>query len=335
MLASPARGHRIGLSGDQVMTDRIHGLHHITLCTSTAQGDANFFVKVLGMTLIKRTLLYDGMEPVYHLYFSDPLGASANVTTSFPWRRTGRKARPGTGQFSVTSYSVPKGSLAFWRDHLTEHKVPIRRRYERFGQAVLQFEHPECGLAFEMVEDATDLRRPYPSKYVPPQFAIRGFHSWTVTMQAPGDMPAFMNEAWNFRKSGTDGAYTRYEVDNGGSGQTIDLLYQPEVGPGSWMYGEGMVHHGAFAVNSIEIQDRVKAEIEGLGFTDCSDRKDRTYFKSIYIRSPSGALFEAAVHVGFTVDEPEATLGTEFMISPQFHDKKEELLARLNDPILL
>ncbi len=70
------------------------------------------------------------------------------------------------------------------------------------------------------------------------------------------------------------------------------------------MYGEGMVHHGAFQVNTLAIQDRVKFEVEGLGFTDCSDRKDRTYFKSIYIRTPAGALFEAAFPVGFTVDEP-------------------------------
>jgi catechol 2,3-dioxygenase-like lactoylglutathione lyase family enzyme len=37
------------------MSDRIQGLHHITLCTSTAQSDVNFFVKVLGKNLVKST----------------------------------------------------------------------------------------------------------------------------------------------------------------------------------------------------------------------------------------------------------------------------------------
>ena len=75
------------------MSDRIQGLHHITLCTGTAQGDANFFVKVLGMSLVKRTLLYDGVEPVYHLYFANESGDPGTLTICFPWRRIGRKAR--------------------------------------------------------------------------------------------------------------------------------------------------------------------------------------------------------------------------------------------------
>jgi hydroquinone 1,2-dioxygenase/2,6-dichloro-p-hydroquinone 1,2-dioxygenase/glyoxalase family protein len=285
------------------------------------------------MTLVKRTLLYDGMEPIYHLYFSDPLGASGNITTCFPWRRTGRKGHGGAGQISLCSYSVPVDSLPYWQERLRAHRVPVHTFYERFGQRVLQFGHPQCGLLFELIEDAADTRRPYPSQYVPAQYAMRGFHSWTVSLHAPGDMPLFMNEAWNYRKGGTDGAFTRYEVDGGDSAHIVDLWQRPELAPGSWMYGEGMVHHGAFVVNTLSIQDQVKFEVEGLGFTDCSERKDRTYFKSIYVRTPAGALFEAAFPIGFTVDEPAETLGSEFIISPQFADQKEALLARLNDPV--
>jgi hydroquinone 1,2-dioxygenase/2,6-dichloro-p-hydroquinone 1,2-dioxygenase/glyoxalase family protein len=150
------------------MSDRIQGLHHITLCTGTAQGDANFFVKVLGMSLVKRTLLYDGAEPVYHLYFSNEFGDPGTLTTCFPWRRTGRKARAGTGQISLISYAVPLDSLDFWQEHLTKSKVRIVQRYERFGQKVLRMEHPECAtLNFELVEDGADRRIPYRSNYRP------------------------------------------------------------------------------------------------------------------------------------------------------------------------
>jgi hypothetical protein len=51
------------------------------------------------------------------------------------------------------------------------------------------------------------------------------------------------------------------------------------------------------------------------------------------VRTPSGALFEAAHTIGFTVDEPADKLGREFIISPQFESQKAELLRRLNDPI--
>jgi hypothetical protein len=101
------------------------------------------------------------------------------------------------------------------------------------------------------------------------------------------------------------------------------------------MYGEGFVHHGAFEVKDYEVQDKVKFEVEGMGFTDFSDRKHRGYFESIYVRTPGGALFEATVPLGFTVDEPADKLGREFIVSPQFEDQKEELLKRVNEPFEL
>jgi 2,6-dichloro-p-hydroquinone 1,2-dioxygenase len=317
------------------MSDRIQGLHHITLCTGTAQGDANFFVKVLGMSLVKRTLLYDGAEPVYHLYFANEVGDPGTLTTCFPWRRTGRKARAGTGQISLVSYAVPEGSLEFWEEHLTKNQVKIVQRYDRFGQKVLRMEHPDCAtLNFELVEDGADPRSPYKSKIIPEQYAIRGFHSWTVSVREFGDMPTFLNEAWNYNKLGSEGDFTRYSVDKGdSSAQLLDLWLRPDVPAGNWVYGEGMVHHGAFGVPNLDVQDKVKYECEGLGFTDCSDRKHRGYFQSVYVRTPAGALFEATHSLGFTVDEPADKLGQELIISPQFADQKEELLRRLNDPL--
>lgn len=318
------------------MADRIQGLHHITLCTGTAQGDVNFFVKILGMNLVKRTLLYDGKEPVYHLYFSDATGSPGNLTTCFPWRRTGRKAKAGSGQITLTSYTVPVDSLDWWNEHLTQKGVKVLERYERFGQKVLKMEHPDCpALHFELIEDATDTRKPFNSPYVPEKYALRGFHSWTVTVRDIEDMHFFMNEGWNHQKAGTDGEFTRYTVNGGGAAKIVDLLLKPDLAPGNWSYGEGMVHHGAFGVPDLTVQDQVKNEVEGLGFTDCSDVKHRGYFQSVYVRTPGGALFEATHTLGFTVDEPAETLGQAFIISPQFEDQKEALLRRLNDPIIL
>ena len=316
------------------MSDRIQGLHHITLCTGTAQGDVNFFVKTLGMNLVKRTLLYDGKEPVYHLYFSDATGTPGNLTTCFPWRRTGQKAKAGSGQITLTSYTVPKDSLGWWQEHLTKKGVPNIERYERFGQQILKMSHPDCpALKFELVEDAADTRLPFDSPYVPKQYALRGFHSWTVTTRDNEDMHFFLNEGWNHRKTGTDGAFTRYEVGQGGASRIVDIFTAPDMAPGNWRYGEGMVHHGAFGVPDLDVQAQVKFDVEGLGFTDCSDVKHRGYFQSVYVRTPAGALFEATHTLGFTVDEPLETLGQAFIISPQFEDQKAELLRRLNDPI--
>ena len=96
---------------------------------------------------MKRTLLYDGVKPPSTTCcFGDELGTPGNLTTCFPWRRTGRKARAGTGQFALISYTVPKGAHDFWRERFTRKEVKITEEYERFGQKVMQVEHPDCGL---------------------------------------------------------------------------------------------------------------------------------------------------------------------------------------------
>lgn len=315
-------------------SERIKGLHHVTLCTGSAQGDVDLFYKTLGMSLVKRTLLYDGSAPILHLYFGNETGDAGTLTTVFPFRQTGKKARRGAGQISTISYSVPPGSLdAFWKEHLERRKIPGVERTERFGQQVLKFVHPDCGVPLELVEEANDDRKAFKSDVVPEQYAIRGFHSWTVMARELDDMHAFMNEAWNYKKLGQDGAYTRYVVGKGDASHIIDLHEQREAPTGSWFYGEGMIHHGAFAVDDYDVQEKVKFDVEGLGFTDFSDRKHRGYFESIYVRTPGGALFEATVSLGFTSDEPADRLGREFIVSPQFQDQKDELLRRVNEPI--
>lgn len=317
------------------MSERIGGLHHITLCTGTAQGDVDFFYKTLGMSLVKQTLLYDGVAPIYHLYFGNETGDPGTLTTVFPFRRDGRVAKRGAGQIDTCSYSVPKGAIRYWKERLAERGVLIDKSNERFGAAVLQFEHPDCGLTFELVEDANDNRKPFVGGGVPAQYAIRGFHSWTVLTRNPEDMDQFMKDGWNYQLVGRDGSFSRYATDGSAPAHVIDVNHQPDAKQGSWFYGEGMVHHGAFCVPSLDVQAQVKAELEGMGLTDCSDRKHRGYFESIYVRTPGGALFEAAHSLGFDVDEPADKLGKELKVSPQFEHRKAEIQRMLNDPFVL
>jgi catechol 2,3-dioxygenase-like lactoylglutathione lyase family enzyme len=317
------------------MADRIGGLHHITLCTGSAQGDVDLFHKTLGMSLVKRTLLFDGVAPIYHLYFGNELGEPGTLTTVFPFRRDGRKAKRGAGQIDACGYSVPKNSLPFWRERLKEYGAPMTKAYERFGQRVLSFNHPDCGLSFELIEEENDNRRPMTEKGVPPQYGIRGFHNWTVLSRDVEDMDVFMKEAWNYTALGKDGAFRRYALNGGAPAHIIDVNHQPDAKSGSWFYGEGMVHHGAFTVPSLDVQQKVKEEVEGLGLTDVSDRKHRGYFESIYVRTPGGALFEASYSLGFNVDEPMDKLGRELKVSPQFEAQKDEIEKLLADPFTL
>ncbi|WP_028218623.1 VOC family protein [Paraburkholderia oxyphila] len=314
-------------------TGLIHGLHHITLCTSTAQGDVDFFVKVIGQRFIKRTLFYDGNIPIYHLYFSDADGTPGTVMTTFPMRRTGLVGRKGSGQFTAIAYSIPIGALDFWREHFGKNGVKVVKESERFGERYLRVVH--AGIDFEVVEDATDTRKPWRSEYVPEQYAVRGFHNWTATVREFEDMDVFMKQAWYFRPTMQDGQFTRYEAGAGGAGRRIDILHEPDLRQGQWTLAEGTIHHGAFEVPDYDAQARVKFDTEGMGFTDFSDRKNRGYFESIYVRTPGGVMFEATKSLGFKMDEDESKLGTELKISPQFDISHDELrkLMQVEDPI--
>src|SRR4051812_17101294 len=303
--------------------------HHITLCTGGAQEDYDFHTKVLSLKSVKKTALYDGDVPIYHLYYGNDLGDESTLVTTFPMRQSGRKARRGTGQVRVLSLSVPQSALGFWAARLAAHGFDVREA-SRFGERALQFCHP-CGLDYELVGIADDNRKPYSNGEVPSELAIRGTHGIVVGVREHETSDEFMTEAWSGKRIAEDGRFVRYVFGEGASGQIVDFALEPELPQASWTYGEGIVHHCAFQVDDLSAQDQVKFRIEGMGFTDVSERKDRGYFDSIYVRTPAGALFEATVSKqgGMTVDEKIDQLGTSFQIPPPFRHRTKELMEYL------
>jgi glyoxalase family protein len=307
--------------------------HHLTLCTGTVQEDYDFHTKVLGLKSVKKTALYDGTVPIYHLYYGNDLGEESTILTCFPMRQSGRLGRKGSGQISAISISVPESSLGYWRSRLSEHGIE-HHDDERFGEKIIGFQNPG-GIDYEMVGIADDDRKPYTGGGVPAEFGIRGTHGITVSVAALETSSEFMDLAWNGKQTAEDGMSVRYEVGAGGTGTIVDFKVDPTLRQGTWTFGEGTVHHCAFQVDSLDVQTDVKAHIEGLGFTDVSDRKDRGYFESVYVRTPGGALFEATVSKpeGFLIDESYENMGKEFQVPPVFADQAawiKEYLEPLN-----
>jgi glyoxalase family protein len=303
--------------------------HHITLCVGGAQEDYDFHTKVLSLKSVKKTALYDGKYPIYHLYYGNDLGEESTLVTCFPMRQSGRKGRKGTGQIRSLGLSVPVSSLGFWEERLTHHGFDVAKN-ERFGSRLLQFQHP-CGIDYELVGIADDDRKPYSSGGVPAELAIRGTYGITVGARDAESSEEFLSLGWSARPVATDGKYTRYVFGEGGPGRIVDLLQEPGLPPATWTFGEGVVHHCAFQVADFETQDAVKAHLEGLGFTDVSERKDRGYFFSIYVRTPAGALFEATVSKpeGFLIDERYDELGKSFQVPPVFAKQAKEIMEFL------
>jgi glyoxalase family protein len=303
--------------------------HHLTICAGDAQEDNDYHTKVLGMKSVKKTALYDGTVPIYHLYYGNDMGEESTLLTSFPMRQSGRMGTKGSGQIKIISLSIPSEALSYWKSRLESMGFNVTET-ERFGEKILHFEHP-CGIEYELVGVPDDGRVPHTEGEVPKDVGVRGTHGITVSVRDVDRMLDFMQDGWNARRTAEDGAHVRYEVGEGGTGRIVDFVIEPDVPQGSWTFGEGTVHHAAFQVESLEIQEEVKVFLEGLGYTDTSDRKDRGYFDSVYTRTPSGALFEATVSKpdGFLVDEPYAALGQNFQVPPVFADKRDWIMDYL------
>jgi glyoxalase family protein len=311
------------------MTARVNGIHHVTSGVAGAQEDIDFFTQVVGQRMIKQTVLFDGQAPIYHLYYANRNAEVGSVMTCFPFKQAGLVGRKGTGQISTTVYSVPEGSLGFWERHFDAMKVPHGKVAQRFGQKLIAFKHPS-GLDFEVMEDAKDRTSGWTTPKIANDVAVRGFHSVVMAVRDLEEQERFFVDGFGFTKVGTEGAYTRFHINEGGAQKTIDLLHQPDVKQGSWIFAQGIPHHIAFAVPTEKEQTVIKAHLEGLGYTDVSEIKDRNYFHSIYCRSPGGILCEVATcDIGFTVDETMDQLGHQMLLPPWFESRRAEIVAPL------
>ncbi|WP_206788403.1 VOC family protein [Amycolatopsis sp. MtRt-6] len=312
----------------------IEGSHHITLSVGRAQEDVDFHVKVLGMRFIKRTVLFDGSVPIYHLYYANANGDPSSVVTTFPWAQAGLYGKRGTNQSREVLLSVPEGSLDHWHRRLTEHDVEVRN-VEVFGRRRLAFEHP-CGIEYVLVANEGDDRVGHAGHGVPPEYAIHGLHGLGVHVTTPDRTVEFANDTF-YAQDGLaeDGDRIAVQLGKQAHGNHLEITVNRADDQGTWHYGAGTHHHFAWNADTLANQDELKFEVEGRGYTDISELKDRKYFKSVYVRSPAGALFELAVtHAdgGWDCDESPHELGQRFQLPEQFEDRREELLAAL-EPI--
>jgi glyoxalase family protein len=306
-------------------TGVIRGTHHLTFCVGGAQEDYDFHVRLLGLKSVKKTVLFDGEIPIYHLYYGNETGDASTLLTSFPYRQAGWMGKRGTNQAKQLNLSIPPDAIGYWADRLSDAGVDAQR-VELFRTERLLFAHP-CGIPYALVTD-TDDRVPYEGGGVPGEYAIRGAYGTTTSVREVGEMDFFITTGMQGEHLASEGANHQYRIGTEeGHGRILELVEEPDLPQGTWHFGEGTIHHQAFDVISEENQATVKDWIVGLGFTDVSDRKDRGYFFSCYCRSPGGLLVEIAYSTpeGFLIDEAADELGTHMCIPPHWENRRAEI----------
>lgn len=310
----------------------IRGTHHLTFCVGGAQEDYDFHVRVLGLRSIKKTVLFDGPLPVYHLYYANSIGEAGTVLTSFPYRHVGWMGQRGSNQLRRMNLAVPPESLGFWADRLRSHDIEVEE-VERFGTQRLHFSHPS-GVEYGMVAfDEERSAEAWEAHGVTADTAILSVHGTTTSVHQPGPHAHYLVEGLGAEELAHDGAHHQYRIgQDGGHGRFLEVVEEPDLPQGTWNFGEGTIHHQALDVVDAGSQAEVKDHLVGLGYTDASDVKDRGYFFSVYSRSPGGALIELAWSrpEGWSIDEPADELGTHMCIPPHWEDRRAEI-AQLED----
>jgi glyoxalase family protein len=308
-------------------TGVIRGTHHLTFCVGGAQEDYDFHVRLLGLKSVKKTVLFDGEIPIYHLYYGNGDGDASTLLTAFPYRQAGWMGKRGTNQAKQLDLSVPEASISFWADRLRAHDVDVKE-FSLFGTQRLAFAHP-CGIEYTIIGSRQhDDRKPYEGGGVPGEHAIRGAHGTTTSVREVGEMDFFITEGMRGELVASEGANHQYRIGTAeGHGRILELVEEPNLPQGTWHFGEGTIHHQAFDVIDAENQQTVKDWLVGLGFTDVSEAKDRGYFFSMYCRSPGGLLVELAwgTEQGFLIDEAASELGTHMCIPPHWEHRRSEI----------
>lgn len=312
---------------------QLNGIHHVTAVSAQISRNVDFYTRVLGMRLVKKSVNQDDTS-AYHLFYADKVGSPGTDMTFFDWPQIGRERR-GTDSITATVFRVTgEDALAYWAARLREHGVEPQEIEHFNGRALLRFDDPE-GQRLALMDDGG---APFDGKIwdgvdVPPAFALRGFYAVMLSTPRLEHLDPILTQLLNFEPAGhhrwpvEDGQVTVYALNGGGPGREVWVIEEPDRQPA--YPGAGGVHHVAFRVSDVEEQRAWRQRLTRIGLP-VSNLIDRYYFSSIYFRVSNGILFEVATDgPGFATDEDPETLGQRLALPPFLEPRRTEIEAGL------
>jgi glyoxalase family protein len=300
----------------------LDGIHHITCITADAPGNVDFYARVLGLRLVKKTVNFDAPD-VYHLYFGDERGAPGSILTFFEFPDAA-PGRAGAGMIHRLIWRVASDeALTFWSERLAAEGTEVA--HDPIGRAIV-FEDPE-GLALEFAAvDSGDEPLRANAADIPPEHALLGFEGVRAYGTVDQVEDRLLIDGMGF-ESTAPGIYVL-------QGRRRAAYTYDEPPAASGLQGAGTVHHIAWCDRDDE-HEAWRARVAKFGQRP-TPVIDRQYFLSIYYRVPSGVLFELATpSPGFATDEDPAHLGEALRLPPQHEHLREQLertLTPLNNP---
>jgi glyoxalase family protein len=313
------------------MDKRIAGLHHVTAIASDSQRNLDFYIGLLGLRLVKRTINFDDPGS-YHFYFGDGRGTPGTILTFFPWPGA-RRGHRGVAQIEATAFAISPDSVGYWLERFKQHHVTAEGTSPRFGEEVIRFIDPD-GLLLELIVSDSPARvEPWPDSPILPEHALHGFHSVSAALEGYEKTARLLTDSFGYRLVEQSGNRFRFvSPDDSAPGRIVDLLCMPDGRPGN--VAAGSVHHIAFRAKDDAEQLQWREHLVELDY-NVTPVIDRIYFRSIYFREPGGILFEIATEPpGFTLDEKLDELGTRLRLPPWMESARSQI-ERVLPPIKL
>lgn len=342
----------------------IQGLHHITLVCSEAQRTVDFYTKILGLRLVKKTVNFDDPGS-YHLYFGDETGRPGTAVTFFEWPGA-RQGAPGIGGTHHFALAAPdEKALLMWKRRLTDLGIrvngPLDRNYfksiyfhdpdgelleiatmgpgwtidekaERFGSEYR--EPPEAMKIFNRDKARVDAATwPEPVPQITSDMALQhGMHHISAISSDIERTHAFFGDLLGLRRLKMTSDFDQptvphwyWGVGEGRPGTIITYFHHDPKTTRRMRMGAGQTHHFALAVPDEETQLEWREKLVR-AMLPVSLVMDRVYFKSIYTRDPDGHIVElATMGPGFPVDEPVAELGQSLKLPPWLERNRSEI----------
>lgn len=304
------------------------GLHHVTALSGDMRRTHDFYARVLGLRLVKRTVNYD--DPAsWHLYYGDAVGTPGTVLSFFSWEDT-RAAQPGAGEAVTIAFAIPPGAAEFWAERLADEGVTFALDHGA-AAAVIALHDPD-GIGLELLEEPVrGMSHPAASE-VPLDMAITGLSGATLLVDDLEATARVLMDVLGWVESGRAElpGFERVRFTQAHStsqGARIELLRGQSIPQAR--RGAGSIHHVAFRARDDNEQAEMVAMLRKSGI-ETTPQLDRTYFRSVYFREPSGVLFEIATDApGFAVDENVETLGAQVMLPGKFETQSRAILAKL------
>ncbi|QCK86199.1 ring-cleaving dioxygenase [Phreatobacter aquaticus] len=303
---------------------QLTGIHHLTAVSANAAGNHDFYTRVLGMRLVKRTVNQDDTS-AYHLFYGDGEATPGSDITFFEWPVP--PERRGTHSVIRTALRVTgEATIAWWVKRFAELGIKHEAPAIRDGRLTLDFEDPE-GQRLALIDDGgKGAGKVWAKSPVPAEHQIRGLGPITASVPKLEMTDIVLTRVLEMRpvrtyRLGAEGPEVHvYEMGEGGP----DAEYHVAVEPGlpEARQGAGSVHHVAFRTPDKAQYNAWAERLAGLRIPN-SGPVDRFYFESLYFREPNGILFEIATDgPGFDADEPMEVLGEKLALPPFLEPKR-------------